>query len=140
MQVVVWRHVDGGVNTVVRGPRLAVRQSQVDVVVGIAGPPSVQSVAKSASPSNSPSKIFAPLYCTGPLRARYSRSGLASGIMTTAEIPQDQNRKPSMPIKGLPSLLRRKKGHDADNDRDPAKPGSGGHPVNPPSGPGAKAF
>jgi hypothetical protein len=43
-----------------------------------------------------------------------------------------------MPIKGLPSLLRRKKGNDADSDKDPTKPGSSGHPVNPPSGPGAK--
>jgi hypothetical protein len=42
-----------------------------------------------------------------------------------------------MPIKGFPSLLRRKKGNDADSDKDPAKPGSSGHP-NPSSGPGAK--
>jgi hypothetical protein len=43
-----------------------------------------------------------------------------------------------MPIKGLPSLLRWKKGNDADSDKDPARPGLSGHPVNPPSGHGAK--
>ena len=44
-----------------------------------------------------------------------------------------------MPFKILSSsLVHRKKGKDADSDKAPVKPGSSGHPVNPPSGSGTK--
>lgn len=40
--------------------------------------------------------------------------------------------------KSLSSLVRRKKGKDADGDKAPAKPSSSGQPVNPPSGSATK--